>query len=328
MSTIEDPVTTTIRLLSSNIYVVKDDGSVAAIYVSEQWYDRELFKSYDAQVTVGLLPVVDRKVGQAGLVRQMVGKLVVNLWSMDRPKSSDTGREIRKKLVEQIKVIVHENMKVPNQTVYNFYGEGYPSGTPHQAFQSAAASELLPSSSSWTEISPTQYQDIWSQDNVDYSNSTSVNLDYALMLFKFQIASKATTVQQIVLSFVGYGTAPSGNRITIKVWNVADSAWESASTGSGSSNQTVTITLTSSLTNYIDSNGCVWLLARTTNSSNGTTAAVLNCDYASCTVTVNGITYLDIISYSDKDKVDIKPFLYRTEFFLKSWSFENVYGTY
>jgi hypothetical protein len=86
--------------------------------------------------------------------------------------------------------------------------------------------------------------------------------------------------------------------------------------------------LTSNVTNYIDSNGYVWLLARTTNSSNGTTAAVINCDYVSCTVQVNGITYLNIESYRDVDRVDVKPFIFRTEFILKSWSFEDIGGVF
>lgn len=330
MST-EDPITTVIRLLSKNLRVVKDDASVASLYVSEQWCDRELFKNYDAQVTVGLRQVQDQKLNLAGTVRQMKGLLPVNLWTADRVASSDTGRTIRKKLVEEVKRVVHENMKVPNRTIYNFAGLGYPSGDPHKAYSAASASELIPSSTSWAELTNLEYQKIWYSDNIRYSKSTSVNLQDALMLFRFKVPSKAAAVSQIALAFEGYGTAPAGNGFTIKVWNAVSSAWESYGTvpsPPGEDDQVVTITLTSSLTNYIDSSGYVWLLARTTNPSNGTTAAVLYCDYVSCTVSVNGITYLDVVSYGDKDKVDVKPFLFRTEFVLKSWSFEDIYGIY
>jgi hypothetical protein len=54
------------------------------------------------------------------------------------------------------------------------------------------------------------------------------------------------------------------------------------------------------------------------------TPAALYCDYVSCAVTVNGITYLDVVSFRDADRVDLRPFIYRTEFALKSWCFEDI----
>jgi len=83
----------------------------------------------------------------------------------------------------------------------------------------------------------------------------------------------------------------------------------------------------SSLTDFIDSNGYVYLLARTTNPSDGATAAVLYCDYVGCVVTVEGITYVDIVSYRDEDQVNVKPFIWRTEFTVKSWLSENIQAT-
>jgi hypothetical protein len=327
MSAFEDPVTTTIRLLSDKIQVVKDDNSIAQIYVSKEWYDRELFKNYDAQISVGLAQSQDRMLEISGRIRQRIGRLRVNVWATDKVGSSDTGREIREKTVEQVNTVVHENMKVPNVALYDFNGEGNP-GTPHKAYSAAAASELVPSSTSWAELTSQQYEDFWQADGTDYSPSTMVNGDYALMLFRFQIDTEAAMVQQIVLSFLGFGSAPAGYGSTIKVWNAVDSAWESASIGSGSANEYVTITLTSNLTDYVDSNGCIWLLVRTTNASNGSTAAVINCDYVSCTLTINAITYLNIDTFRDVDRVDVKPFIFRTEFILKSWSFEDIGGVF
>jgi hypothetical protein len=328
MSSYEDPVTTTIRLLSKNIRVVKEDSSVASIYVSQQWYDRELFKNYDAQITVGLSQSEDHKVDLAGRIRQRRGRLVVNLWATDKPASSDPGRLMRQKMVEEVNRIVRQNMKIPNQTVYDFVGLGYPSGDPHKAFSAVATSELAPTDTAWAELSTLDYQKIWYADATDYSKSASVNLQFALMLFRLKIPSKASAFQSMVLSFVGYGTSPDGNGCTAKVWNPHTSQWENASSGSGSSNQTITITLTSTASNYVDVNGYVWLVARTANIGDGSTPAVLNCDYVSCMVTVNGISYLDVVSYRDRDKVDVKPFIFRTEFILKSWSFEDIGGIF
>jgi hypothetical protein len=328
MSEVEDSVTTTIRLLSKNMRVVKEDNAIANIYVSKEWYDRELFKNYDGQVTVGLSESRDTKVEMSGRIRRRLGTLRVNVWATDRPATTDSGRLMRQKMVEEVNRIVRQNNKIPNQTRYDFAGLGYPSGDPHKAFQVGASSELVPGNASWTELTNTEYQGIWYSDNTRYSKSTSVNLEYALMLLRFKVESREKTVKKIVLAFEGYGTAPGGNGITIKVWNHVASAWQNAQTGTGGADETITITLTTSITDFIDSNGYVWLLARTTNASDATTAAIIYCDYVSCTVTVNGITYLDIFSFRDADRVDVKQFIFRTEFQLKTWMFEDVGGVF
>ena len=324
MSEVEDSVTTTIRLLSKNMHVVKDDNTIASIYVSKEWYDRELFKNYDAQITVGLAQSEDEKVEMSGRIRRRLGRIRVNTWATDRPATSDPGRLMRQKMVEEINRIIRQNNKIPNQTRYDFAGLGYPSGDPHKAFQVSSSSELVPGNTSWTELTNTEYQGIWYSDDQRYSKSTSVNLEYALMLLRFKVESREATVKKIVLAFEGYGTAPAGNGITIKVWNHIASVWQNAQVGTGGADETITITLTTSITDYIDDDGYVWLLARTTNPSDGVTVAIINCDCVSCTVTVNGITYLDIVSFRDIDRVDVKPFIFRTEFILKSWSFENI----
>jgi len=128
------------------------------------------------------------------------------------------------------------------------------------------------------------------------------------------------------LTFEGYGTAPAGNGVVVKVWNHVASAWQNAQTGMGGTDETITVRIASDLANYVDDDGYVLLLARTANPSDGASPAVLHCDYVSCAITVNGITYLDVVSFRDVDFVDVKPFIYRTEFALKSWFFENVRG--
>jgi len=324
VSELEDPVITVIRLLSKNMHVVKDDGAIANIYVSKEWYDRELFKNYDGQITVGLVESRDTKVEMSGRIRRRLGSLRVNVWATDRPATSDSGRLMRRKMVEEVNRIVRENRTIPNQTVYDFAGLGYPEGDPHKAFQAGASSELTPGNTGWTELTNEEYQKIWYSDDTRYSKSHNVNGEYALMLFRFKIDPREKTVKKIVLAFEGYGTAPAGNGLTVKVWDHVNEVWEQAQTGTGGADETITLTLTSNLTDYIDNNGYVWLLAKTTNPSDGTTSAILYCDYVSCTVTVNGITYLDVVSFRDADRVDVKPFIFRTEFVLKSWAFENV----
>jgi hypothetical protein len=40
------------------------------------------------------------------------------------------------------------------------------------------------------------------------------------------------------------------------------------------------------------------------------------------------LSYLDVVSYRDVDRVNLKPFIYCTEFTLKSWSFEDIGGVF
>jgi len=315
MSEVENPVNTVVRLLSKNMWVVKEDGSLALVHVSREWFDRELFKNYDGQITVGLAESLDTKIELSGRIRRRLGTLRVNVWSQDML--------MRQKMVEEVNRIVRQNRNKPNETLYYFRGVGQASGT-HKAYSAGSATELTPQQAGWNELSNMEYEKIWYSDDNRYSKNHNVNGEYALLLFRFKVESREKTVKKIVLVFEGYGTAPAGNGVTIKVWNHVASAWQNAQQGTGGADEAITITLTSNLTDFIDDDGYVWLLARTTNPSNGVTAAILYCDYASCTVTVNGITYLDVAGFRDVDRVDVKPFIYHTEFQLKSWFFEDV----
>ncbi len=144
-------------------------------------------------------------------------------------------------------------------------------------------------------------------------------------LFRFKVESRENTVKRAVLSFEGYGTAPSGDGFTVKVWNHTAGAWQDAQTSEANeADATLALTLSANLPDYIDDEGYVWFLARTANASDGQTPATLNCDYVSCMVVVNGITYCDLAGYRNLDRTDVKPFIYRTELTVKSWFIENI----
>jgi len=327
MSELEDPVITVVRLLSKNMRVVKDDGALASICVSKEWYDRQLFKNYDGQITVGLAESRDTKIEMSGRIRRRLGSLRVNVWATDRPAQVDTGRVTRNKMVEEVNRIVRENRTIPNKTVYDFAGLGHPEGDPHKAYYAKSTNCMLPPDSTlWYELTAEDYEKIWYSDNDRFSYSHTNGAKYAQMLFRFKVESREKTVKKIVLSFEGYGTAPSGNGVLLRAWSHTTSSWDQSASGTAGEDEIITITLTSNLTNYIDENGYVWLIAETTYSAEGGQSATIYCDYVSCTVTVNGITYCDIVSFRDNDLVDVKPFIFRTEFVLKSWSFENVLG--
>ena len=326
MVTIEDSITTLVRLLDVNMRLVKDDGSVGKVYVSKSWFDRDLLKTYDAQVTVSLGGSLDRKVGFSGTKRLTVDSPRVNAWVIEKPSAAESGRRVRDKMRQEIKRILREKRTKPNITKYTFWNLGTTSTT-HKAYEAGATSDLSPEDAGWTQISGVGYNKIWYSDNDQHSKSVNVNLQYALLLFRFKIGAQPDVLTKIVLNFEGYGTAPGGNGATIKVWNFNSEAWENAQSGTGSGDETLTITLTSSLANFVDADGYVYLLARTTNTSDGETAAIIYCDYVECEITVQGITYADVVSHRDEDQVDVKPVIWKTEFVISTWLFETVIVT-
>lgn len=331
MPEVEDPTVTLVRLLKANLRVVNDDGSLASIFVSREWYDRALLKNYVGQVTVGLRqPSSVKPLTLDHSLSQRILNFKVDCWVVNK-EGKQSGNRTRSKLREEILRIIREKRTKPNETSYDFYALG--TSGPHHAYHAGATSELVPSSASWTELTADEYQSLWYSDDSRFSKSVNVNLQYAMMLFEFMFETSKydpheRNVNKIALSFEGYGTAPGGNGVTVKVWNHVASAWESPATGNSGADETITITLTSNLENYIDMDsagvGYIYVLARTTNPSDGITSAVLYCDYAKCVLTVEGITHVKFGSYRDVDETSVKPFLWHSEFMVTGWMFENV----
>ncbi|MBN1245816.1 hypothetical protein JXA31_09515 [Candidatus Bathyarchaeota archaeon] len=322
MSETEDAATTVVRLLRTEMRVAKDDGALATIIVTSEWQNTDAFKGCDGQVTVGLAESTDQKIELSGKTRRRLSFLRVTVWVSDAPRVNEAGRVMRGKIVEEVNRVVRQNRTKPNETLYDFFNAG-PTTQAHKAYSSN--SEAAPDSSGWIELSSEQYQQLWYSDDDRCQIIQGESGDYAVALFRFKIASREKTVKKMVLSFEGYGTAPGGNGVSVKVWNREAGAWQNAQTGgAGGTDETITVTLASNLPNYINQGGYVWFLARTLNASDGSTPAVLYCNYACCVVTVNGITYCDVAGFRNLDRVDVKPFVFRTEFTVKSWFFENI----
>ncbi len=321
MGETEDPSVTVARLLRTKMRVVKDSGALALVTVSGEWQNSDAFKSGDGQVTVGLAECVDQKVELTGKIRRRLSTVRVNVWATDMPNVSENGKGMRSKIVEEVNRVIRQNRSRPNETVYDFVGAG-PSGQGCRAF--SGDSEAAPSVD-WVELSGSDYQKLWYSDDSRCQVSSSASGKYAVLLFGFKVESRRSAVKQVVLGFEGYGTAPDGNGVAVKVWNRTQSAWQNNQNNqAGVADEALTLTLLANLPDYVDDEGYLWFLARTTNPSDGVTPAVLNCDCVSCVVAVNGITYCDLASYRNLDRVDVKPFIYRTELVLKSWFIENI----
>jgi hypothetical protein len=321
MSETEDPVVTVARLLRTKMRGAKDSGALASVNVSGEWLNNDAFKSGDGQVTVGLAECADQKIELTGKIRRRMSAIRVNVWTTDMPNASESGKSMRGKIVEEVNRIIRQNRSKPNETLYDFVGAGS-SGQGCRAFSSG--SEAAPSAD-WAELSDVDYQKLWYSDDNRCQVNISESGGYAVLLFRFKVESRKNAVNRVVLGFEGYGTAPSSNGVTVKVWNRTLGTWQNAqSNQAGAGDEALTLTLLANLPDYIDTEGYVWFLARTSSPSDDVTPAVLQCDYASCMVTVNGITYCDIASYRNLDRVDVKPFIYRTELVLKSWFIENI----
>jgi len=322
MSETEDAAATVARLLRTEMHVAKDDGALATISVTTEWQNTEAFKGWDGQVTVGLAESTDQKIELSGKTRRRLSFLRVNVWVTDMPRLGESARVMRGKIAEEVNRVVRQNRSQPNQTVYDFFNAG-PTTQAHKVFRGNG--EAAPDAEDWTELSGEQYQQLWYSDDDRCQVSYGEGGEYAVMLFRFKVDSREKAVKRIALAFEGYGGAPSGDGVSFKVWNHEAGAWQNAQEGGGGgADETINVTLVSDLPNYMDENGFVWLLARTLYASDGANPAVLFCDYVCCAVTVNGITYCDVAGFRNLDRVDVKPFIYRTEFTVKSWFFENI----
>jgi hypothetical protein len=323
MSQVEGAATTLMRLLNRYLSVVKDDGGLANIFVSNEWHDRELLKNYDAQITVGLERCDDQKISFDGNLRRRLGFARINVWVADKPEQGIMGRALRDLICVDVNRVVREKRTKPNQTDSCFRGIGRGSGT-HKAYFAASTNELAASDQDWIEFADDEYQKIWYSDDNRVNISAWESGKHALMLFRFKVDANENAVKQVILSFEGFGTAPLGNGVTIKVWNHTVNAWQNAISATGENDETVSTSLSSNLPDFIDSSGYVYLLAKTTNAANESAPAILYCDFVQIVFVVNGISYADIAGFRDVGEVRVKPFLWHTEFSIKTWMFETV----
>jgi hypothetical protein len=319
MTEFEEPATTIARLLKNKMRVLLDSGDLAQVNVTGEWQTSDAFTGFDGQVTVGLAECVDQKIELTGKIRRRTFTLRVNAWTTDAP-AQESGRDMRDKILQEVNRVIRENRKNPSETTYSFVGLASDSQT-CKCF--SGNNEATPGAD-WSELSETQYQKLWYSDDERCQISGAENGDFAVLLFGFKIDAKPAVLKQLTFTFEGYGTSPSGDGIAVKAWNDTAEAWQNTQSGSGNEDEAVTLALTANLSQNVDEDGYVWFLATTVHASDGQTPALLSCDYASLALAVNGVAYADVTGYRNLDRVDLKPFVYRTEFTVKSWFIENI----
>jgi hypothetical protein len=290
--------------------------------VSGEWQSAEALKGVDGQVTVGLIESLDMKVELSGKIRRRTSTIKVNAWATDNPNEAENGKVLRSKTVEEINRIIRQNRAKPNTATYDFTTPTV--GEPDCKAYSGNSQDS-PSSQSWVELSDLERQSLWYSDEQRHQVTASEMGEFAAMLFCVKLGCRENAAKSVAFSFEGHGSAAEDGGFEVKVWNHVAGAYQDAQTSSaGEADEAKTLTLTSGLPNYIDDAGYIWFLAKTLGASDGEVSAQLFCNYVSCTLIVNGITYCDVAGFRVLDRVDVKPFIYRTEFTLKSWFIENI----
>lgn len=320
MSETEDPAITVQRLLKTNMRVVKEDGTLASIDVIGEWLNNEALKNVDGQVTVGLAETAEQKLDLSGKTRRITPTIRVNVWVTENANINENARSIRRKIVEEINRIIRQNRNTPNLTTYSFVGLGV--GGSCRAFSGYYEN---PPGTNWIELAATDIEKLWYSDNNRYQVLCEGNDGCAALLFGFRIESRINSTEQATFRFEGYGSGPAGNGVIIKIYNQSAGTWQlEQSNQAGNEDEILQLTLNANLIDFLDSQGYIWFLARTASPSDEVSPAILTCDYASCSVTVNGITYCDIAGHRNFERTEFRPIVYRTEMVIKSWLIRNI----
>ena len=323
MSTAENPAVTLERLLRQSLHVLKEDGSLADVVVSQQWLDRELVRNCYGQVTVGFESAEDKKLSFDGKLRRTSGMVRVNVWVPDKPEQGIACRRMRDRITAEVARVIKENRDRPNRAEYTLIGAGRETNT-HKVFYAAAGSEPSPADPSWAELDDDEYRRLWYSDDDRVLVETGDSGKRAFLLFRFKTDAQSGVLQDLTCKFEGHGRAQSGDGVTVKVWNSSVHAWERAVSGVNQQDEVLTLNVNSNPQDYMDTEGRVHVLAETTGQSDGTTKASIHCDCAEIEFTVKGATYADVIGVREMDEVHVKPFIWRTEVAVKTWAFETI----
>jgi len=109
---VEDPKTTLMNLIKNNIALTKDDNlTPATVHVSQEYFNSQLFKDFDAQVTIDLAEGVIEKLNVGGSWVRYSDRYRLTGWSID--KTGITGKEMRWKIRREIERIIRANRKNP-----------------------------------------------------------------------------------------------------------------------------------------------------------------------------------------------------------------------
>lgn len=327
MTEFEDPVDTIIRLLDNQLNLTFDDGSAMALLVTRKTCDRRQFTTYDGQISVSEIePSTLRPLNLEQSVAQRLAALQIIACAVQKTK--EDGDRIRHKLREDIVRVLREYRFRPHLTSWTFANITQATDK-HTALEQDAAAQPDPDDGSFTELSDANYGKVGASDDDRFQQTTSENTKFPFSLLKFKFATpKESQVSGIGIAVEGYGVIPGGNGFKLSIWNHVASAWQQAQTHAEASDDTLTITITSGMTNYIevaaDGYSYIYVLVQTTQASDGVDPAATHIDYALCQLTVDAITHIRTPAYTDLDEGRGKECFFKTIFRTVAWLIQTV----
>lgn len=298
-----------------------------SITVNRKKCNRQLFRTYDGQVSVSMIePQTVKPLNLELSVAQRLA--VLQITSCAVRKQKEAGDRIRHKLREDILRVLRQYRFQPHLTTFDFANITQVTDK-HTALEQDADAVPDPDDSSFTELSDANYGKLGSSDNDRFQQTTSENTKYPFTLLKFKFATpKEAQVSELRLRIEGYGVIPGGNGLKVSLWNHAAPAWEQAQQHTQGSDQTLTITVTSSIANYIelaaDGYSYIYALVQTTAASDGVDPATTNVDFADCRLTVDAITHIRTPTYTDLDEQAGKEAFFKTVFRTVVWVIQTV----
>ena len=209
--------------------------------------------------------------------------------------------------------------KVPGSVVEN----------PNKAAADTKSTSQIPSSTTWNEFSEYYYGTVSALDGTVRPTNTSVSSYISQQLFSFNIieiltrkygveifggattlaekvAKAKTIIINLACNWLGYGSGPTGNKATLRIFNVQLNNWAQYD---GANNVSSTVAMikypvsSSVLVNCIDNNGFVHFLAYA-EPSDGTVPSIINTDYVSLDITASVSALADVKKDFNAHKAD------------------------
>lgn len=165
----------------------------------------------------------------------------------------------------------------------------------NSAFSDKEDSTLTTAPGSWSgaALSTAEKGYIGDEDGTNHSIATTTGTNHAMILCKVRATTAEGSVTTLGIRIKGYCDATTDG-YTVKIWDDTNSEWDAVGTNTASSSQVETFHITSSITNYIDSSGDIYVMIYSTDTH----------DNGTCTL------YLDYVEVLVSDEVYPKAFYF------------------
>ncbi|MCU7356705.1 BppU family phage baseplate upper protein [Enterococcus dispar] len=210
---------------------------------------------------------------------------------------------------EDLMLSWHTGQQITKRHLIDFKGK-VPGSTVENCNIVKYSTALTPSNTSGLEVIQTNYSNIATLDGnawriaiaddqkrinaiFSFNLVEQVNRDYPSLYESVgadtlakQIAFLRKVTTRMIPSVWGYGSSPTGNLLSMKVWNTTSWSTSSATNTTNAVKELSFIWGSSTATTFLQADGYIYILAYA-NPSDGTTASIVSIDYASLEYTLS-----------------------------------------